>query len=153
MLRNKKKVKNLWKRHLSKFQHQAAEEALLPPPLPPFKPSESDHFDPISDFIAQERLKNASMKDEDEYRAYCALPAPSEKVENLFNYWRDQEQAFPKLAKLAFNVLSIPAMSAECERVFSSCKLLITPNRNQLGVDSIEAAECLRYWYRQGLVG
>lgn len=35
-------------------------------------------------------------------------------------------------------------MSAKRERVFSSCKLLITPNRDKLGADSVEAAERLR---------
>ena len=39
-------------------------------------------------------------------------------------------------------------MAAEDERVFSSTGKLITADRNQLDEDSIEAAECLRHWYR-----
>ena len=38
-------------------------------------------------------------------------------------------------------------MSAECERVFSSAKLLISDTRNQLSVDIIEANKCLKAWY------
>jgi hypothetical protein len=44
-------------------------------------------------------------------------------------------------------MLAIPAMSSECERVFSSAKLLLTDRRNRLNPDAIEANECLRNWY------
>ena len=43
-------------------------------------------------------------------------------------------------------------MSAECERVFSSAKLLITPNRNRLSPDTVEWSECLRNWYNNGVI-
>jgi hAT family C-terminal dimerisation region len=52
---------------------------------------------------------------------------------------------------MAFDILSIPAMSAETERVFSGAKLTISPSRNRLGEDIIEATECLNRWYRAGL--
>ena len=41
---------------------------------------------------------------------------------------------------------SIPAMSSECERVFSQAKLLITGQRHRLQADIIEATQCLRMW-------
>lgn len=37
---------------------------------------------------------------------------------------------------------SIPAMSSECERVFSQAKLLITGQRMRLKADLIEATQC-----------
>ena len=43
-------------------------------------------------------------------------------------------------------------MSAECERVFSSTKKLITPERNRLSEESIEASECLKNWWDRGLI-
>jgi hAT family C-terminal dimerisation region len=147
-------MSKLWIKHSAEYQQQYENDALLPAAPPPpstatFKPS---RFGPISNFITQARLRNVQKKEEDEYKAYCALPPPIDVVDDLFGYWQAQEQAFPKLSKLAYNTLAIPAMSAECERVFSSCKLLITPNRNKLGVDSIEASECLRHGYRNGLI-
>jgi hypothetical protein len=39
--------------------------------------------------------------------------------------------------------MSIPAMSAECERVFSSVKRIIINDRNRLREDIIEALEYL----------
>lgn len=40
-----------------------------------------------------------------------------------------------------------PAMSAECEKVFSSIKKLITPEENRLAEDIIETSECLKNWW------
>ena len=52
---------------------------------------------------------------------------------------------------MAYDILSIPVMSAETERVFSGIKLMISLNRNRLEEDIIEAIECLNRWYRVGL--
>jgi hypothetical protein len=43
-------------------------------------------------------------------------------------------------------------MSAECERVFSSTKKLIIPERNWLAEEIIEASECLKNWWERGLI-
>ena len=47
---------------------------------------------------------------------------------------------------MAFDMHSIPAMSSECERVFSSTKQLISDRRARLGDDIMEASECLKAW-------
>jgi hypothetical protein len=43
-------------------------------------------------------------------------------------------------------------MSAECERMFSSAKKLISPERNRLHERMIEASECLKNWWDRGLI-
>jgi len=53
---------------------------------------------------------------------------------------------------MSVELMSIPAMSDEPERLFSSAKLLISDLRNRLGDDIIEAAECLKSWVKQGLI-
>ena len=52
---------------------------------------------------------------------------------------------------MAFDLLSIPLMFAEYERVFSSAKLHITERRSRLKNDIIEACICLRAWYKEEL--
>ena len=86
------------------------------------------------------------------YKAYCQLPALKSTPQNLIFWWREQEPSFPLLATLAYTILAIPAMSAECERVFSSAKLLITPNRSRLSPDTVEWSECLRNWYNNKII-
>jgi hypothetical protein len=48
-----------------------------------------------------------------------------------------QRATYPNLAVMALDILSIPAMSAESERLFSSASLTITVRRNRLGVESV----------------
>jgi len=44
-------------------------------------------------------------------------------------------------------MLAIPLISAECERVFSFAKHLVTDTHNRLKADIIKANECLKSWY------
>jgi hypothetical protein len=53
--------------------------------------------------------------------------------------------------RMAFDFLSIPAMSAETERVFIDTKLYISLLRSRLDIDILEATECLLRWNRAGL--
>jgi hypothetical protein len=49
---------------------------------------------------------------------------------------------------MAFDLLSIPLMSAECERIFFFTKRFIPSDRNRLKDDIIEAISCLKHWYK-----
>ncbi|KAF3761314.1 HAT dimerization, partial [Cryphonectria parasitica EP155] len=44
-------------------------------------------------------------------------------------WWAARKAEFAALSQMAFNVLSIPAMSSECERVFSQGKLTMSSQR------------------------
>ena len=43
-------------------------------------------------------------------------------------------------------------MATQYERVFSAVRRTLTPERNALGPKIIEAYECLRWWWKNGLV-
>ena len=68
----------------------------------------------------------------------------------VMEYWRSREAQWPQLAAMAFDFLSIPAMSSECERVFSSCGLSTTPHASNLSVETLAYSECLSNWSRRG---
>ena len=85
----------------------------------------------------------------DEYKEYNKLA--HSPTENPLHWWRDHRHTYPTLSKMAFDILSIPAMSSECERVFSIAKHLITTPRNRLKDDIIEAIQLLKHWYMGGL--
>lgn len=68
---------------------------------------------------------------------------------NFHTWWSGQH---PALRQLAFDTLSTPAMSTECERVFSSAKKQVSSARNALKEDIIEATECLKSWWDNGTV-
>lgn len=52
----------------------------------------------------------------------------------------------PDLAAMIYDMAAIPAMSAECERIFSSAKILLNDHRARMKPILIEAYECLRHW-------
>jgi hypothetical protein len=66
---------------------------------------------------------------------------------DVIQYWNDRYYSQPDLARMALDVLAVPPMSDECERLFSSAKMLLTDRRSRLKMDIIEASECLRSWY------
>jgi hypothetical protein len=59
--------------------------------------------------------------------------------------WRD-------LARMGLDYLTIPAMSAEPERVFSAAKIALSDRRCRMEGDAVEALECLKSWQRVGLI-
>jgi hypothetical protein len=47
---------------------------------------------------------------------------------------------------MALDILSIPAMSASIERLFSSANITVSDRRNRLTPDIIEMIESLKSW-------
>jgi hypothetical protein len=61
-------------------------------------------------------------------------------------------QRIPSLAQMALDILSIPAMSYEPQRVFSKLGLMITKRRNRIDHSIIQAANCLHSWDRADII-
>jgi hypothetical protein len=90
-----------------------------------------------------------------QYTAFILEDQEERLEEDEFNpllWWNRKRIKFPSLHLYAFDLLSCPAMSTECERVFSGAKRTITAERNRLSDTVIEACECLKAWWRQGVV-
>lgn len=105
---------------------------------------------PDDPFEALHRHKQVRAKPKgtssDLYTAYVSME-PEYNEEDALKYWNARVTSQPDLARFALDMLAIPMMSAECERVFSSAKHLITDARNRLRPDIIEANECLKHWF------
>jgi hypothetical protein len=71
---------------------------------------------------------------------------------NLVEWWWNNQGTFPTLYQDALDKLAISAMLGECERVFSSAKKMITVERNYLAEGTIEAFECLKTWWDNGII-
>jgi hypothetical protein len=68
----------------------------------------------------------------------------------VFPWWRNSGPE--QLCRRALDLLSIPAMSSEIERIFSTTKRLIIADRNQLNPETIEHLTLLKYWYQNDIV-
>lgn len=53
-------------------------------------------------------------------------------------WWKQKEELYPTLSKLAFRFLAVQATSAASERLFSTAKLIMTDKRSRLTDDNAE---------------
>ena len=63
-----------------------------------------------------------------------------------------QQKHFPTLAKMALDLLSIPAISANTERLFSLAKYTTSQLRNRIEDSTLHVLMCLRNWNRSPLL-
>jgi hypothetical protein len=73
-------------------------------------------------------------------------------VDDPLEWWIRHAPDYPVLSKMAFDLFSCPAMSAECERVFSQTKKVITDERNRLDSGTVAAIECQKHLLRTGML-
>ena len=89
----------------------------------------------------------------DQLEQYLAAPVEPEMESGTeLDWWYRHRETWPQLAQMALDILSIPAMSADPERLFSSAKMAITENRVRLNSDSLNALECLKSWEWEGIL-
>lgn len=131
-------VEDLWKEeYKGKYGKSAATD---PSPPVQYRPYET-----FGGLDAHEQLKGTTVNASDRYQVYAT--SDPESTDDPLKYWNSRYLSQPDLARFALDMLAIPLMSAECERIFSSAKHLITDSRNRLKADIIEANECLRSWF------
>ncbi|EXU94633.1 hAT family dimerization domain protein, partial [Metarhizium robertsii] len=94
--------------------------------------------------LGAKRIKLTSELDEFMARANRA----DVEVEDPLEWWVAHAADYPILSKMAFDLFSCPAMSAECERVFSQAKKVVTDERNRLQSDIVAAIECQKHLLR-----
>jgi hypothetical protein len=102
-------------------------------------------------FITWKRQQSARRADNtDEYFRYIREPpVPQDHIkQGACSWWLEerQQQLYPNLSKMALDILTIPAMSAAPERLFSLANITISDRCNRLHSDTTEAIECLKSW-------
>jgi hypothetical protein len=140
----KGKVKKLWedvyKRETMIIRPQS--------PLPASQPA--DFLADILNRVAPQVVAPTRVSTrKDQYTQYLEEPVSNTPI---MLYWRAKEPEWPQLASMAFDFLAIPAMSSECERVFSSCAKQTTPESSRLTGRMLWHQECLNNWQRRGAI-
>ena len=148
-----KKVKEL--------QEQYREVKILVPTTTPFLYKNQNLNEPIEleeldayDCIALARLSIARPSSIDEFEDYNSQESydPGKKGALAWWYQDTQRQRWPRLSLMAIDILSIPAMSDEPERVFSGCRRTIPWDRASMLPETLEQRECLKHWIRSGII-
>ncbi|KAK5996238.1 Putative AC transposase-like protein [Cladobotryum mycophilum] len=90
---------------------------------------------------------------EDEFDRWLLDTHPNDsKVSDPFEYWMLKQEEYPHLSRMAIDILSVPPMSAEPERLFSVSGAMVAPRRSRLEASTIGIAMTLRSWLRAGLI-
>ena len=124
---------------------------LLPPPHePPLQQPPQRVASMVELFTRQAQNSHA---DGDEFDRYInGPPTIFATPHDCLPWLRSPQNLWPGITQHALDLLSIPAMSAELERVFSQAKRTITSDRNQLDDYTIEILELMRYWWTRNII-
>lgn len=74
-------------------------------------------------------VKSLKEKLTDEFRQYMAVPLTNWQVNNVMQWWGENEDKFPNVSKQARKYLAIPVSSALSAQVFSYLKLMVKHKR------------------------
>jgi hypothetical protein len=133
--------------------------ATYKPELPPSTRPKVPRTSSLRDSIAA--LVNAEHNNEDDDVAIDQLSrwrrfepawtsAQFESSSTAVSYWMALRPKYPELSQLAIDVLSIPASSCECERMFSQLGDLLEPRRRKIGSQLLAALQCIKSWRAAG---
>ncbi|KAM0742705.1 hypothetical protein ACQRIT_002882 [Beauveria bassiana] len=92
--------------------------------------------------------------DEDKFGKFVNSPPRHMTTKTPLEWWCREEQGmeYPRLHQMALDVLSVPAMSDDPERVFSCTRRTISWGRARLSADTIEELQCLGNWVNNDLI-
>jgi len=105
------------------------------------------------DRIRRELAVTADTANDDDFKVFIDA-SPIQISYTPLEWWchEDQRRRYPKLHRMAIAILSIPAESAEAERVFSGTRRTCRYDRLRLSCTNIEKIECIGSWLHQGLI-
>lgn len=126
-------------------------------PLTPISATQPD--DERREISPYERIKQSMSVldepgDEDEFEKFIKSPPRHMMAKTPLEWWCREEQRmeYPRLHQMAIDILSVPAMSDDPERVFSCARRTISWDRARLSADTIEKLQCLSSWVKNDLI-
>jgi hypothetical protein len=118
---------------------------------PSVKPAMSSFDEAIDSILDGD---DVAIEAEDEYESWLKEPmwTAQQHKEGLtaVQYWQQLKPKYPNLSQLALDVLTIPASSADCERVFTGTGDILEPQRRKMGSQLLAALVCTQRWIRAG---
>jgi len=118
-MKAKRLVQELWE---SSYKHLSLHTASIPSPSSPKRTQDPESISnsTSSNVRSFKKAKLTTQVHIDELTRYQLWVESNEHtVEQPILWWLKSRKLYPRLSILALDALSVPAMSAECERVFS----------------------------------
>jgi hypothetical protein len=108
----------------------------------------------IGAFVRRNNTKAKAAHD-DEYERWRTQEPEWSKEQYLGDghpviYWIQMRSKYTCLSQFAIDILTIPASSCDCERLFSELGDLLEPQRCAIGSELLAALQLVRAWTRAG---
>ena len=116
------------------------------------KTDENDKNDDIVDFGAiylkedSVQIKNSNTEIDDYFKS-----GRVKKSTDILQWWKTNQHVYPRLSKMARDILSIMATSVPSEQLFSNSKLILSKLRSKLDIESIKDFNCIHSWVKSNL--
>ncbi|KAI1675945.1 hypothetical protein L13192_02692 [Pyrenophora tritici-repentis] len=124
------------------------------PPSPPPQPARTGAIDDVIEALTTRRNCARSNRSDEYDRWREEEPSWSTATyhadSNAVRYWMTMAPKYPQLSRFAIDILTIPASSCECERLFSELGDLLEPKRRAIGSELLAALQLIRSWTRAG---
>ncbi|KAJ6437048.1 cerato-platanin [Purpureocillium lavendulum] len=145
-------VQSVWDR-----EYKALDISLEDHAEPTAKRQRTQYYSPFEQYKDEARTRPREEKSsemaEDEYAMWQQDLLPTDgDIRDPREYWHAQRFKYPRLSRMAMDFMTVQAMSAECERLFSAAGRMVTPLRNQLEASTIAICQVLRSWLQAGIV-
>lgn len=115
--------------------------------IPTIVEEESEREDSLPDLLPRSFYEQQAGHDGSSTKELASwFSTTPMRVTDPIHWWLQVQNTYPLLGKMAIDILTIPSMSAECERTFSLAKLTVSSQRHSLQDSTLEATECLRNW-------
>jgi len=124
----------------NEYKQRHADDALAPV-APPKE---------LSEFERYNLLDNDYDTDDDLERYLREDRAPAKT--NPLTWWQHNQQRYPVLCHMAFDLLAAPASSSADERQFSQAHWTLNKERFNTKDDLAEANQCLKSWINEGII-
>lgn len=120
------------------------------------KRQRTQYYSPFEQYKDTARTRPSNEKHlktkEDEYARWQRdLSLTDNDIRDPREYWHAQRFKYPRLSRMALDFMTVQAMSAECERLFSAAGRMVTPLRSQLEANTIAICQVLRSWLQAGI--
>jgi hypothetical protein len=84
------------------------------------------------------------LKKQDELTRYLKFEHRETSSNDVLEFWNTMADSLPALTKVAFQILTVPATSANVERSFSAAGQIVSERRSNISPDSVNDILFLR---------
>jgi hypothetical protein len=122
-------------------------------PLSEVSNSQQGQPDELDRLLDEMMVAEDITKDVDDFENFIRTqPIKIEGSPLLWWCQRDQIRTYPRLSRMAIDILSVPPGSADPESAFSGARRTVSWDRERMSCANLEKVECIGNWLREGLI-